>query len=58
MLPWIVFNSCEQNLYALASGKREYFECAGLRTIETRKKALDSQNMLYEQIKNNLKGKH
>ena len=51
MLPYVAMQSCEQDVYGLIGGKREYVECAGLRKIENRRKALDTQERIYKQIK-------
>jgi len=52
MLPYVTMHSCEQNAYGLLKGKREYVECTGLRKIENRRKVLDAQEKLYEQVRN------
>ena len=51
LLPYVMINSCDNNIYALTSGEREYFECAALRTLNARKNALQGQKEIYENIK-------
>jgi len=55
MLPYVAMHSCDQNVYGLLKGKREYVECAGLRKVENRRKVLDAQDKLYEQVRDFLK---
>lgn len=49
--PYVALNSIESQIYAIKEGKREYLECAALRTIDARKSAIELQNKIINYIK-------